>query len=70
MRHISKKFSSGFNMSLMSKDLLTAKYLAQGLNLSVLGIKNAASLWKKVSKLKEFNNDDHTKIFKYLNKIS
>ncbi len=67
---ISKKFSSGFNLSLMSKDLLTAKYLAQGLNLSVLGIKNAASLWKKVSKLKEFNNADHTKIFKYLNKIS
>ena len=57
-------------MSLMSKDLLTAKYLAEGLSLSVLGIKNASSLWKKASILKEFNNADHTKIFKYLNKIS
>jgi len=63
---LSEKFSSGFNMSLMSKDLLTAKYLSEELNINAKGIKNASNLWKKASKIKKLINADHTEIFKYL----
>ena len=67
---ISKKFSSGFNMSLMAKDLLTAKYLAKGVSLKLSGIENASSLWRKALKFNESTEVDHTEIFRYLNKIS
>ena len=67
---LSGKFSSGFDMKLMAKDLFTALDLVKGVELNLAGIKTASEIWSKASRLKEFSDSDHTEIFKYLSKIS
>lgn len=66
---ISNKFSSGFSLSLMSKDLNLAYKLSKYLNLRTNGIKYAAGAWKKANN-NLHKNSDHTEIFNYLEKVS
>lgn len=66
---ISNKFSSGFSLSLMSKDLNLAYKLSKYLNLRTNGIKYAAGAWKKANNNLR-KNSDHTEIFNYLEKVS
>lgn len=67
---LSKKFSSGFDMSLMSKDLSTALQISKHLNLDLKGVINASKLWKEAINSKSFTSSDHTEIYKYILKKS
>tara|TARA_B100000787_G_scaffold164329_1_gene146915 strand:- start:954 stop:1862 length:909 start_codon:yes stop_codon:yes gene_type:complete len=66
---LTEKFSSGFSLSLMSKDIMIANNLAKKLNIQPIGIEFSAKTWKAASSYFK-KNTDHTKIFKYLREIS
>ena len=66
---LSNKYSSGFSLSLMSKDLSIAWKLSKKLNLNLSGISYASKEWKKANN--KLNLDtDHTEIFKYIRNVS
>lgn len=66
---LSNKFSSGFSLPLMSKDLSIAWKLSKKLNLNLSGISYASKEWKKANN--KLNLDtDHTEIFKYIRNVS
>jgi len=66
---ISKKFSSGFSLELMEKDINIAKNLSKNLNLNAKGLNFAANYWSNAKKNLQ-KGSDHTKIFDYINEIS
>ena len=66
---LSNKFSSGFSLPLMSKDVSIALKLSQKLKLKLNGINFASNEWKKANKISN-DQTDHTEIFKYIKNIS
>ncbi len=66
---LSKTYSSGFSLSLMSKDILIAHNLSKKLNITTKGIGYSAKTWSKANNILK-KNSDHTEIFRYLEKIS
>ena len=66
---LTEKFSSGFSLALMSKDIMIANKLAKKLNIKPLGINFSTKIWADANN-HYTKNSDHTEIFKYLKKIS
>jgi 3-hydroxyisobutyrate dehydrogenase len=62
---LSGKFSSGFSMALMAKDLRTAAELAEQLTIDARGAHDAAALWADASAALG-KAADHTEIYKFL----
>jgi len=66
---LTEKFSSGFSLALMSKDIMIANKLAKKLNIKPIGINFSTKIWADANN-HYTKNSDHTEIFKYLKKIS
>ncbi|MFV2034377.1 MAG: NAD(P)-dependent oxidoreductase [Halocynthiibacter sp.] len=62
---LSEKFTSGFALGLMSKDLSAAADLADKLGLPQSGMSSQADLWAAALEMRG-NGADHTEIFRFL----